>query len=262
MVASARPQPAGSRRLRVVTWNIHRGVGRDRRYDLGRIAGVLAAEEPDVIALQELDCGTARSGFHDQAGVIAERLGMASVSFCPTRAFAEGHFGLGVLARFPVRSMRQYDLSHGRREPRACLRVDLALDDEASIHVFNCHLGLATRERREQCRRMLSDAILLSEELHHPVVIMGDFNDRPVSVVHHELRRHFADAFRSVAGKPGSTFRFGPLRLRLDHIYVGGEIRVRDAWVRRTGPAAVASDHQPLVADVDVNLLRERDDAD
>jgi len=222
---------------------------------------VLVAEQADVIALQELDCKAARTGFHDQAIELATRLGMTS-SFCATRLLGEGHFGLATLSRFPAIAKYEYDLSYpNRREPRSCLRVDLELEPGVLLHVFNCHLGLATRERRYQRRRMLSDAILLSEELQHPVVVMGDFNDRPLSVVHHGLRRHFTDAFRSTAGRDGTTFQFGPLRLRLDHIYVSPQVRVLNCRVRRDGQARLASDHRPLVAEIEVQW-HEADEAD
>lgn len=241
-----------TRRLRLLTYNIHSGFGRDRRYDLSRIEAVLRHEQPDVVALQELDCGVARTGFVDQSAVLAERLGMSS-SFCATCGLGEGRFGLGVLSRFPVAAIREYNLTYGvRREPRSCLRVDVELAPGLLLHVFNCHLGLGTLERRFQRRRMLSDAILLSEELHHPVVLMGDFNDRPVRVVHSQLREHFVDVFRRTGTRHGPTFRIGPLSLRLDHIYVSPDIRVIDCGVRREGDARVASDHRPLVAEIEV----------
>lgn len=246
------PELAPRTRLKLVTYNIHRGVGIDRRYDLGRIEAVLRDERPDIIALQEIDRGVARTGMVDQAAVLAERLAVGS-NFCATRPLGDGHFGMAVLSRFPAVATREYDLSYGvRREPRWCLRVDLQLSPGLLLHVFNCHLGLATFERRYQRRRMLSDAILLSEELHHPVVVMGDFNDRPLSVVHSGLREHMIDAFRATGKGRGATFGFGPLRLRLDHIYVSHGIRVLDCSVRRKGAARIASDHRPLVAEVEV----------
>jgi endonuclease/exonuclease/phosphatase family metal-dependent hydrolase len=228
-------------------------VGVDGKYDLERIASTLAAEEADVIALQELDRLTERSAFHDQAIELAARLGMTS-SFCATRTHGDGSFGLATLSRYPSLGAQQYDLSfRPNREPRSCLRVDLDLADHGCLHVFNCHLGLATGERRYQRQRLLSDAMLLSEELAHPVVVMGDFNDRPVSVVHKELRRHFTDAFRAAGRGDGTTFQYGPMRLRLDHIYVGRGVEVVACAVRRRGAARVGSDHRPLVAEIEIS---------
>jgi len=247
-------------RLKLLTYNIHRGVGCDRRYDIGRIERVLREESPDIITLQEVDCGLARSDFDDQVELLSSRLGLTA-SYWATSAMAEGHFGLATLSRFPVAFVREYDLSYRpRNEPRFCFRTDLDTGDGVMLHVFNCHLGLATMERRFQRRRLLSDALLLSEELHHPVVLMGDFNDRPVTVVHHQLRRHFLDAYQCVGKRWNSaTFQFGPLAWRLDHIYVSRDVRVLDCRVRRDELTRVASDHRPLIATIEIDQSARRD---
>ena len=235
-----------------MTYNIHSGVGVDKRYDLQRIRRVLTDERPHIAALQELECRSRRTGYDDQSNVLARELAVTS-SFCATRPAGEGSFGLAVLSAFPVVHRQQYDLTYQtHREPRSCLRVDLEVEPGAVLHVFNCHLGLTARERTFQRKQMVSDAILLSKELHHPVVVMGDFNDRPISVVHRKLRKHFTDAFSASGKRWGPTFKFGPIPLRLDHIYVGGGIRVLDCRVRDDELARVASDHRPVIASVEV----------
>src|SRR5262245_34739255 len=160
---------------------------------------------------------------------------------------------MAVLSPFSVVQRHEYDLSYNaRREPRYCLRVDVEVAPGAIIHVFNCHIGLATRERRFQRRQMLSEAILLSEDLHHPVVLMGDFHDLPISVVHRNLRRHFSDAYNAVGKRWGPRFEVGPFPIRPDHIYVSPDIRVRECWVRTDDLAKLASDHRPVLANADV----------
>ena len=235
-----------------MTYNIHSGVGLDQRYDLGRIRRVLNEERPDIAALQELECGSAPTLHDDQSAVLAGDLALSS-SYCPTRPAGQGSFGIGVLSAFPVLHQQQYDLSYPRgREPRFCLRVDLEIARGAVLHVFTCHLGLGPRERTFQRKQMVSDAILLSRDLRHPVVLMGDFNDRPIPVVHRDLRKHFTDAF-AAAGKRGApTFKVGPVSLRLDHVYVSDGIRVLDCWVRNDQLTRVASDHRPVIATVEV----------
>jgi endonuclease/exonuclease/phosphatase family metal-dependent hydrolase len=240
------------RRLTFMTYNIHAGVGVDRRYDLGRIRRVLDAERPHVAALQEVECGSRRTSFDDQADLLTRDLALTS-SFCATRSAGDGAFGLAVLSPFPVLHQQQYDLSYGtHREPRSCLRVDLEVEPGAILHVFNCHLGLMARERAFQRKQLASDLILFSNDLRHPVVLMGDFNDRPISVVHRTLRKHFTDAFTASGKRWGPTFKVGPLRLRLDHIYVSAGMRVLDCRVRNDVLTRVASDHRPVVASVDI----------
>jgi endonuclease/exonuclease/phosphatase family metal-dependent hydrolase len=239
-------------RLTCVTYNVHSGIGVDKRYDLVRIRRILADARPNVVGLQELNCGKWRSSHDDQPSALAHDLDLSS-SFCAVRPEAQGSFGMAVLSPFPVMLHQQYDLSYRRsREPRYCQRVDLAVEPGAVLHVFNCHLGLALRERVFQRNRMLSDAILLSEDLHHPVILMGDFNDSPISVVHRRLQRHFIDAFRAAGKRWGPTFKAGPLPLRLDRIYCSRNIRVLDCWVRNDELTRVASDHRPVIASLEV----------
>ena len=241
--------PRITRQLKLLTYNIHSGIGRDGQCDLSRIQRILDEEQAVIAALQEIE----RTADADQVNELAMGL-PATASFCATRPAGEGSFGLAVLSPLHVLNCEKYDLSYGpAREPRYCLRTDLEVESGAVLHVFNCHLGLAARERRFQRDRMLSDAILLSQDLHHPVVLMGDFNDSPVSVVHSSLRRHFQDAFRATGRRWGPTFRAGIIPFRLDYIYVSPGIRVLNCFVRNDPLARVASDHLPVLATVEIS---------
>ena len=225
------------------------GSGEDGCRDLSRIRRILHEEQTDIAALQEIE----RTPNADQVDELATGVS-ATGSFCATRPSGGGSFGLAVLSSLPVLNIEKYDLTYrDAREPRYCLRTDLEVASGAVVHVFNCHLGLAVRERRFQRNRMLSDAILLGENLHHPVVLMGDFNDSTWPVVHSRLRRHFRDAFRAAGKRWGPTFRAGPLPLRLDRIYVSPGIRVVDCWVRNDPLAQAASDHLPVFATVEID---------
>lgn len=246
------PVTGNTARITCVTYNIHSGIGLDNRYDLDRVRRVLADASPHVVGLQELNCGMWGHSDDDQAAALASGLTLTP-SFCAVRPQHKGSFGIALLSMFPVVLHQQYDLSYkDAREPRFCQRVDLAVEPGRVLHVFNCHLGLATRERRFQRDRMLSDAILLSEDLHHPVIVMGDFNDSPISVVHRRLEKHFVDAFRAAGKRWGPTFKAGPIPLRLDRIYCSADIRVLDCRVRNDALTRAASDHRPVIASLEV----------
>ncbi len=242
------------KQIKLMTYNIHSGIGTDRRYDLKRILQVIRDENPDVVTLQEVDRGLPRTKYEDQTRILGEALGMDYLH-CGTRLVNGGDYGITVLSRFPITGKHRYDISDYRTksEQRYCVRVDLAVAPGAPLHVFNCHLGLATGERQFQRRRMLSEAILLNQDLHHPVVLMGDFNDRPVPVVHRLLRHHFHDVFNRLGKRCGSTFCWGPLRWRLDHIYTSDDVRPVDACVCKTALTKIASDHRPLISVVEMS---------
>src|SRR5207245_532503 len=105
---------------------------------------------PDIVGLQEVVRGAGPPP-EDQAAYLARALGMELV-MGETRSLGDGTFGNAVLTRLRVLGSDRCDLSQAAREPRGCLRVDLAVDGIA-LHLFNCHLGLSPAERRRRGRR-------------------------------------------------------------------------------------------------------------
>jgi endonuclease/exonuclease/phosphatase family metal-dependent hydrolase len=226
--------------LIVSSYNIHRGVGLDRRRDLDRIADVIAEIGPDVIGLQEVIRD--RGGIvGDQPEYLARRLGMELIMGA-TRLHGQGSYGNAVLTRLPVIGRATCDLSRGRREPRGCLRVDLGANGR-TLHVFNCHFGLALRERREQLD-LLATFIRDSASLAGPRVLMGDFNEWHRGPVTRGLKVEFTSPMRRMRRTHPALF---PL-FRLDRIYWDVELEGETFQAHRTRLSRVASDHLPVVA--------------
>lgn len=218
----------------MVSYNIHRGRGLDRRVDIRRIAAVLLETEPDIVGLQEV--------FGTQAAEVARALRMAIV-MGRTRAGASGHYGNAVLSRLEVRRGVPFDLSRPGREPRGGLRVDLAAGP-ALLHLFNVHLGLAFRERREQVELLLGPLALGAPGLSGPRILLGDFNEWVPGPVGRRLRREFG------LERPGARRTHpAPLPLfALDRIYWDARLGVEPPRVHGSPLARVASDHLPIVA--------------
>ena len=193
----------------------------------------------DVVGLQEVvrEHGT---GHADQAASLARRLGMELV-MGETRPHGNGTYGNAVLTRLPVVRSVRCDLSWARREPRGCLRVDLAVNGIA-LHVFNCHFGLAFRERREQLE-LLAGFIRVSEEIAGPRVVMGDFNEWHRGPITRGLKREFASPMRRRRTHPAVFPLFA-----LDRIYWDRDLEGEAFRVHRSRLARVASDHLPVVA--------------
>lgn len=226
--------------LVVASYNIHRGVGLDRRRDLDRIAAVIAEMQPDVIGLQEVI--RLGGGAHaDQATYLASRLGMGLVMGV-TRTYAGGTYGNAVLSRLEVVGSVAHDLSHGNRERRGCLRVDLAING-STLHVFNCHFGLAFRERRQQLG-LLGALIGASAGLAGPRVVMGDFNEWHRGPITRGLRDEFSSPMRRMRRTHPAVF---PL-FALDRIYWDIDLEGEEFHVHRSRLSKVASDHLPVVA--------------
>src|SRR5580692_12608212 len=138
--------------VRILTYNVHRCVGTDRRLDVGRVAEVIAAQAPDIVALQELDVGRARTGGVDQAHRLAQRLGMA-FHFNAALRVEEELYGDAILTDLPERLVKAGPLpTHPRLsmlEPRGALWVALQVAG-VELHVIATHLGLAPPEQRLQ----------------------------------------------------------------------------------------------------------------
>jgi endonuclease/exonuclease/phosphatase family metal-dependent hydrolase len=238
---------------RIVTYNVHRCVGTDRRLDVGRVADVLAALEPDVVALQELDVGRLRTGGVDQAHEIALRLGMACHFHAALRV-EEERYGDAILTGFPERLIQVGALPGYDRiralEPRGALWVEVTING-VPVQIINTHLGLVPREQQIQAHWLAGPAWLQDPHCTGPVILLGDFNATAASVVYRTLRKRLAPA-SGLALKTSPTFpsRF-PL-LRIDHLFVSPHIRVLDVQAPFSPLTRAASDHLPLLMDFEV----------
>lgn len=219
--------------VRMVCWNIHHGVGEDGRLDLERIAAVIQAEKPDVVALQEVDQSCGRSGRVDQAKELARLLGMRDV-FGKAMDFDGGAYGLAVLSKLPIASHKVHRLPGGA-EPRIALEVRL-VHPAGEFALVNVHLDHHGEGRR------LRQAEHLKQQLvgRDSIVLCGDFNALPDS----QTMQVFSE-WKTV-GKVGPrlTQPAGAPRVEIDHVLLRGlEAKAGVKVIEEK----VASDHRPLV---------------
>ena len=237
--------------VRILTYNVHRCVGADRRLDVGRVAAVIAAEAPDIVALQEVDVGRARTGGIDQAHDLARRLGMVS-RFHAALQVEEEQFGDAILTARPERLVKAGPLPGHPRiprlEPRGALWVAIELGGGTEVQVVNTHLGLVPHEQHRQAEALTGPEWL--GRAHGPTILLGDFNATPRTLVHRILARRLANAQK--VGARLATFPAALPVLRLDHLFVSSEIKVRGLRVGVSPLARIASDHLPLVMDFDL----------
>jgi len=250
---AARHARADNRVLRVMTYNVHSCVGMDGKLDAERIARVIARARPDVVALQELDVGRARTESMDQAHRIAHHLEM-EFHFHPAMHVEEERYGDAILTHLPMRLVKVGALpglpDRPRLEPRGVLWVAVELDG-IEVQVLNTHLGLFRRERLAQVEALVGPDWLGHRQCHAPVVFCGDLNALPSSPVCSRLKDRLADAQElAPAHRPRSTFSSRMPNLRIDHVFVSAGVEVSSIEVPDSELARVASDHLPLLAEL------------
>ena len=237
----------GLERVRIATYNINKSRGLDRRLRPQRIVDVLGELDADFIALQEVVSRRGGRREEDQVRYFAEELGYHSV-MGENRTHDGGAYGNVLLARFPMHSAHNYDISAAGCERRGCLRADVRLG-RMVMHIFNVHLGTAFFERRQQARRLFGKEVLESEELTGTRIVLGDFNEwcRGLASRLFAARFHSADPQRYLGRT--STYPGVLPFLHLDHIYFDPSIQLNRLSLHKTRRALLASDHLPLVAD-------------
>jgi endonuclease/exonuclease/phosphatase family metal-dependent hydrolase len=231
----------------VGTFNIHHGVGA-RRLDLDYTADAIAQADVDVIALQEVDrFWSGRSAFADQAGRLADRLGM-HMAFGPslerggrTPAQPPGQYGCALLSRYPVLDSRSTLLPRPRRgEQRSLLDADVAVSGLA-LRCLATHLQNRSRTERLAQARAISATIA---QRSVPTVLLGDLNAPPGSPEIEVLSEHLVDTWRSRGDGEGCTFSAKAPSVRIDYVLASPDIEVEAVRVVETD----ASDHLPVVA--------------
>ncbi len=235
---------------RIVTYNVRRCVGVDRGQAPERIARVLRACRADVIGLQEIDIMPGRSGNH--VATVARALGMTSYFF-PAIRLGVYHYGVALFTPHPSRLVRAAHLPRaGKLEPRGAVWASVEFDG-TEVQVINTHFGLGGRERLAQAEALLGPDWLGHPECRGPRLLIGDFNATPMTRAYKRLAASdLRDAQTLLDRPPRCTYPNALPVLRIDHVWVGEGIRVLDAQVPRDPLARVASDHLPLVVDVDL----------
>jgi endonuclease/exonuclease/phosphatase family metal-dependent hydrolase len=224
--------------VRLLTWNVHAGIGPDGRFDLARIVDLVRRHDPDIVALQEVDARGERGAvapFDYLAAALGRHAAAARTIVAP-----DGHYGHLLISRWPLQQVAIHDLSVRRREPRGAIEATAATP-YGPLHLAAVHLGLGWRERRAQAAMLAA----IAGTARPTTAMLGDFNDW----------FFFGSVRRALAAVlPARTMqRSFPARLplfRLDRIYCRPAAALRRSHVDAT--ARRISDHLPVIADIAV----------
>jgi endonuclease/exonuclease/phosphatase family metal-dependent hydrolase len=228
--------------LKVLTYNIHHGEGVDASLDLPRIAEIITRAQPDLVALQEVDNRTQRTGGVDQAAELARLTGMNHV-FGPAMPYQGGEYGQAILSRFPIAEHQVHVLpQQPGREPRVALAVRIQNPGLWFVGTHLDHQLDAVRiPQAQELQRLFG-------ERTEPVILAGDFNARPTN----QTMRVFHDWTDAASRDPQPTIPAEHPRHRIDYIL----LRPAGAWQiveTKVLEEPVASDHRPVSAILKLN---------
>jgi endonuclease/exonuclease/phosphatase family metal-dependent hydrolase len=228
---------------RIVSYNIHSGIGRDGKRDYARIGQFLAETGADIVLLQEMDT---RPEVKNTAQDIEDICAGNVYSLLASPALEETHgwYGNAILTRFKVLHTHRLDVSQAGRQPRN-VQIVTFQTEQGPLTVVNTHKGLKKKERRSQFN-LLHD--FLSNELKNsdtPLVLAGDFNEW----------QFFTRAFRKLntllnQRSLGATFPSQFPIFSLDRVWVSNNIEVIDCKKLKTKKTRYYSDHLPVQLDI------------
>jgi endonuclease/exonuclease/phosphatase family metal-dependent hydrolase len=240
--------------LRVLTYNIHHGEGVDGKLDLVRIAKVIAAVEPDLVALQEVDRKVARTGSIDQPAELAKLADM-EVVFGPNLKLQGGEYGNAVLVRtgnsgLTIKSHKNHLLpSLDGGEQRGVLAVEFTLPGGGELTLLATHLD----HRRPDAERLASAAAiseLAAKSPDRPTILAGDLNATPDSAVLKQL----LTSWSNTTDKPLPTIPVAQPERQIDYILVRPAARWK-VIETKVLDEPVASDHLPLLTVLELSPI-------
>lgn len=232
--------------MTVLTYNIHHAAGTDKKLDLERIAQIIRAQNPDFVALQEVDEKAERVGGVAQAAELGRLTGMHHV-FGKAMDYRGGGYGQAILSRWRIEEHHVHQLpQRTNREPRIVLTATIAAPG-GEVVFATTHLDHQIEEVRVEQVAAINNLFVAADAA--VIILCGDFNAGPESGSMRRLLEHWTDT----AGKyAGPTIPAVAPKRRIDYILA----RVKPGSLKTVRSEVlnepIASDHRPLVADIKI----------
>lgn len=227
----------GAEALKVFSYNIRHGQGMDGKINLERLAKIIKRENPDLVALQEVDKNCKRSGNVDQAAELGRLLKMEH-AFGKFMSYQGGEYGMAVLSRFPIAKIVRHQLPEGA-EPRCALEVKVTPKRWCKpLSFIGIHLDWTKGDFRPKQVAKLVD-------LKGAVILAGDFNAERGSNTLKILGDAGWKILREISTK---TFPADQPTHEIDFFIERG---LPDfTYMERVIEEKVASDHRPITAEI------------
>jgi len=232
-------------RLKVLCYNLRFG----ELASLEELADFIKKENPDVVALQEVDVNTTRTRAPHQNGKnfiseLAFRTGMLSL-YGKTIPYAGGYYGIGILSKYPIVSSKRIllPMPEGAKEQRAVLISEIELPDSRTITFACTHLDYTTSEVRQAQATFINNILLQCDK---PAILCGDFNAKPDSK---EISMDMSQWLQ--ASGTDFTIPAKTPKSKIDYIFC----HPRNVWTvdETYTPRVQLSDHLPIVSTLTLN---------
>jgi len=253
--------PDHGQRLRVATYNIHKGVrgmGPRKRLEIHNLGLAVEALDADLVFLQEVRLFHTREARHFARGTFGwPQQGQAEflapegyeVAYRTNAVTRHGEHGNALLSRWPIGEVGHHDVSDHRFEQRGLLHVPVQWHG-TTVHAVVAHFGLANAGRLRQVQR-LAAFIAAEVPAGEPLLVAGDFNDW-TEKLDEPMRQAGLARARAPDERPLQAMTF-PSRVPIfahDRVYTRG-LRCCSTMVPRGSAWARMSDHLPLVAELE-----------
>lgn len=242
--------------IKLMSYNIHHGEGKDTILDLSRIGKIIKSQSPDICVIQEVDRFCSRSDSIDQTNYLAEKTS-SNGSFGKFMDFQGGEYGMATLVKKPVISTKVLALPDGKYEPRSSIIHELQMTEQCTITVANVHFEWIAGEEGNANRMAQSKALITYlNKLNRPTIIIGDFNCAPDSPPMHYFR---SQGFVFIPkGTDNLSFQ-GNSNVEIDHVIYrnSDKTQFKEKSIQLLDEP-IASDHRPLVAELELVFKQGR----
>jgi endonuclease/exonuclease/phosphatase family metal-dependent hydrolase len=241
--------------LRVMTYNIHVGVGMDKKLDLPRIAKVINDQHPDLVGLQEVDRGVERTQRIDEIVELA-KLTKMDYAFAFNLKYQGGQYGVAILSRYRILAT-DHRLYNNLREAerRGFIRAEVMAHGQR-LNFVTTHLDYQYEDGRVFETEQLLKAL---KNVNGPLIVVGDFNEVSSGAAHKLMLAEFDDAWiryhyglwlDGTVRDEGYSYPADKRAKRIDYIFTrrSDGVKAKRVWIVET----LASDHVPVVADLEI----------
>ncbi len=233
--------------IKVMTYNIHHAnpPSEEDKINIDAIVKVIEAEKPDLVALQEVDFDTERSGEENQAELIAEALDM-QYYFAKAIDYDNGQYGNAILSKYPLNNPETHKLPNNpdeNTEKRVLAIAEIEIEDVELIF-GSTHLDY----RKDSKSRILQvkELIEFSNGKELPLIIGGDFNDSPDSETIDLMDSEFERTCRTCP----PTIPVNELNQTIDFVFYKHPENRFNVKFHKVIDEKYASDHLPVFAEI------------